>query len=205
MLVMMIGLTACGAPLETEDGECFSNGVWAPDGSTMVFLHRTSSGVHDLWLLPQDGEPSPFLEAPFDERAPRFSPDGRWLAYQSNASGRMEIYVQPFPGPGQRELLSSDGGTEPMWSPDGRELFYRQLDQMMVVPIENEPTFHAGKAQPLFDAGRFESGFGNTNYDVSPDGQRFLMIEREGDSGPARLHLVLNWAEELKRRAPVEN
>ncbi|TDI36338.1 MAG: hypothetical protein E2P02_25555 [Acidobacteria bacterium] len=175
------------------DGEFFSNGVWAPDGATMVFLQRTSSGVYDLWLLPQDGEPSPLLETPFDERAPRFSPDGRWLAYQSNASGRMEIYVQPFPGPGQRELLSSDGGTEPMWSPDGRELFYRQLDQMMVVPIESEPTFHAGKAQPLFDAGRFESGFGNyTNYDVSPDGQRFLMIEAEGDSGPARLHLVLN-------------
>ncbi len=93
-----------------------------------------------------------------------------------------------------------------MWSPDGRELYYRQLDQMMVVPIESEPTFHAGKAQPLFDAGRFQTGFGNfTNYDVSPDGQRFLMIEDEGNSGPAQRHFVLNWAEELKRRAPVED
>ena len=190
--------------LEGVDG--VSTGVWAPDGTTLVFQQRTSSGVHNLWLLPQDGEPSPLLETPFDKRAPRFSPDGRWLAYQSYASGRNEIYVQPFPGPGQRELLSSDGGTEPMWSLDGRELFYRQGNQMMVVPIEIEPAFRAGRAQPLFDAGRFPSGGGFfTNYDVSPDGQRFLMIEGEGNSGPARLHLVLNWAEELKRRAPVEN
>ena len=76
---------------------------------------------------------------------------------------------------------------------------------MMVVPIEIEPTFRAGRAQALFDAGRFPSGEGFSNYDVSLDGQRFLMIESERDSGPARLHLVLNWVEELKRRAPVED
>ena len=188
------------------EGVSILTSAWAPGGATLVFGRRTSPGVHDLWLLPQDGEPSPLLETPFSERAPRFSPDGRWLAYHSDASGQYEIYVQPFPGPGQRELLSSDSGTEPMWSPDGRELFYRQGNQMMVVPIEVEPSFRAGKAQPLFDAGRFPSGSGLfTNYDVSSDGQRFLMIEAEGNSGPARLHLVLNWAEELKRRAPVED
>ena len=188
-----------------ERGSSVYTGAWSPDGATLVF-EEFKSGVRNLWLLPRDGDPSPLLETPFFEGAPRFSPDGRWLAYQSDASGRNEIYVQPFPGPGQRELLSSDGGTEPMWSPDGRELFYRQRNQMMVVPIEIEPTFRAGKAQPLFDAGRFPPGADFfTNYDVSPDGQRFLMIEGEGDSGPARLQLVLNWAEELKRRAPVED
>ena len=93
-----------------------------------------------------------------------------------------------------------------MWSHDGRELFYRQDDQMMVVPVETEPTFRAGRAQPLFDAERFPSGSGFiSNYDVSPDGQRFLMVEGEADSGPARLNLVLNWAEELKRRVPIED
>ena len=95
-----------------EEGSSLFTGAWSPDGATLVFP-KINNVVSNLWLLPRDGDPSPLLETPFFKTAPRFSPDGRWLAYQSDASGRFEIYVQPFPGPGQRELLSSEGGTVP--------------------------------------------------------------------------------------------
>jgi hypothetical protein len=134
------------------------------------------------------------------------SPDGRWLTYVSNESGRDEIYMRPFPGPGGRVLVSTDGGTEPMWSPDGRELFYRLGDKMMAVSITAEQDLSLVTPEALFE-GNYQPGYIaqgiNTNYDIAPDG-RFVMIRPEETSAPTQLNVVLNWFEELKRLVPEQ-
>jgi hypothetical protein len=135
-----------------------------------------------------------------------FSPDGRWLAYMSNESGRDEVYVQPFSvtGLGGTKQISVDGGTEPVWAPDGRELFYRNGDKMMAVTIVTDPELSVGTPRLLFEK-RFLPGpmWARRNYDVSPDGQRFLMIQREQDLVPTEIIVILNWFEELKRLVPT--
>jgi hypothetical protein len=139
------------------------------------------------------------LATRFSETSPTLSPDGRWLAYVSNESGRYEVYVQSYPGPGARLQVSTDGGRAPLWSADGRQLFYRYADQMMAVPVAAGPSFSAGKPRLLFE-GRYAGG-----YDVSPDGRRFLMIRIEEESADkTELHVVLNWFEELKRLVPTK-
>ena len=126
-----------------------------------------------------------------------FSPDGRWVAYQSNESGTFEIYVQPFPGPGGKSPVSADGGLRPKWSRNGRELFFRAGDRMMAAPIEPGPAFASGTARVLFE-GQYAPW-----YDVTPDG-RFLMVRDEQPADPTHLRFVLNWTEELKRLAPIK-
>ena len=177
---------------------------WSPDGQTLAFLEiDPDTGDYDIvrW---RDGNVTPLAAGPFNEGVPRFSPDGRWLAYMSDESGRNEIYVQAYPGPGEKWTLSTDGGTEPVWSRDGRELFYRNGYQMMVVPIQSDPVFRPGAPQLLFE-GPFETNPGGyPNYDVTLDGSRFIMIETE-TTGLNEIHVVLNWYEELKRRVPTDN
>jgi serine/threonine-protein kinase len=145
------------------------------------------------------GDPVPFLITPFDERSPRFSPDGKWLAYVSDESGHDDVYVQPFPGPGSKWLVSIDGGIDPVWSRDGRELFYRQGDQMMAVSVAPKGQFSAGRPQRLFEV-HFDAGDNGPNYDVSPDGQGFVMPRRNQGAMPGELHLVLNWFAEVTAR-----
>ena len=136
--------------------------------------------------------------------APQLSPDGRWMAYASEESGRREIYVQAYPGPGGRWQISSDGGNEPLWSASGRELFYRSGDRMMAVDISTVREFLAGKPRKLFEGSyvRAAGGYVRAQYDVSPDGQRFLMLKAvEQITAPlTQIHVVLNWSDELKRR-----
>ena len=183
---------------------------WSPDGQVLAFLHVPSGANYDIWMLPLDGEPRPFIETPFQERWPTFSPDGRWLAYASDQSGRYEVYVTPFPGPGPKVQISTDGGQSPAWAPNGRELFYRVLPDgegtrsMMVVDIRAVPTFAAGRPKKLFED---ENVWGavTRNYDVTPDGKKFLMIREENQPLEAvtHIHLVLNWFEELKHLVPT--
>ena len=159
---------------------------WSPDGQLLAFIEINPTTGYDIWMLRMD-DPStgsgqvrkaqPFLQTPFNEGAPRFSPDGRWLAYISDESGRNEIYVQPYPGPGGKSQISTDGGTEPVWNPNGRELFYRSGDKMMAVEIATQPGFAAGKARMLFEGQYVPTPATFPNYDVSPDGQRFLMLK----------------------------
>ncbi len=178
---------------------------WSPDGQLLAFFEVNPATGYDIWVLRlSDRKAQPFLRTPFEESVPRFSPDGRWLAYVSNESGRHEIYVQPFPGPGGKLQISSEGGREPAWNPNGRELFYRSGDKMMAVDIATQPSFAAGKPRVLFE-GRYEPSLATApNYDVSPDGQRFLMLKRSeaGEGAPTQINVVLNWFEELKRRVP---
>ncbi len=166
----------------------------------------------DIWILPLQGpdrSPKPFKKSTFDEASAKFSADGRWVAYCSNQSGRSEVYVEPWPGPGMRIQVSSDGGTDPLFSREGPELFYRNGDKMMAVPVAvTAGEFVPGRPAVVwtrrYSHGMSSScgppGVSSANYDVSADGQRFLMIKDETDDIAAtRLVVVLNWAGELAR------
>ncbi len=134
------------------------------------------------------------------------SPDGHWIAYQSNESGQVQVYVRPFPNVEEGKWqISRDGGTEPVWAPRGQELFYRNGEAMMVVGIKTEPTFTAGSPVVLFTGG-YTSGT-VVEYDISPDGQRFLMIKEADEEArqAAQINVVLNWFEELKHLVPIDN
>jgi Tol biopolymer transport system component len=180
---------------------------WSSDGQLLAFIESNPTTGSDIWVLRlSDRKPQPFLQTTFNESVPRFSPDGHWLAYISNESGRFEVYVQPYPGPGGKLQISTEGGTEPVWNRNGRELFYRSGDKMMAVDISTKPNFAAGKARMLFE-GRYErTPATSPNYDVSPDGQRFLMLKPSQQEAPAptQINVVLNWFEELKRRVPAD-
>ena len=156
------------------------------------------------------GSPSCFW-TPFQERGVSLSPDGRWVAYVSDESGRDEVYVRPYPGPGGQVIISTGGGEEVVWGPNGSELFYRNGVQVMVVKVNTAQTFAADVPVPLFVApyaldNAGGGAGGNPNYDVSPDGE-FIFVEQDSPSGVegvSQINVVLNWAEELKRLVPVD-
>jgi serine/threonine-protein kinase len=181
-------------------------GQWSPNGETLAFTEAALATGWDIWTLSlKDGRKvQAFLQTPFNETNPAFSPDGRWVAYQSDESGRDEVYVQPFPGPGSKELVSTDGGTEPAWSRDGRELFYRSGDRMLAVPTTTQPAFRASKPEVLFER-PYWTVYPGRIYDVTADGRRFLMI-KESEQAAAAVHInvVQNWLEELRRLVPVD-
>jgi Tol biopolymer transport system component len=147
----------------------------------------------DLWLLslhtPYDMQP--FKRTPAVERQGALSPDGRWLAYASNESGRSEIYVEPVPGPGGRRQLSSEGGGQPRWVRNGREIIYRNGTKVMSVPVQLRRDFQFGKVVELFDR-KFDPGAAVAGYDVSPDGQTFVMTRSERDN-PTEIRVVIVW------------
>jgi serine/threonine-protein kinase len=180
---------------------------WSPDGQFLAFHVPGPETQRDIWVLRMsDHKAEPFLRTRFVEGAPAFSPDGRWIAYISNESGRPEIYVQPYPGPGGKWQISTEGGSEPVWNPNGRELFYRSGSRMMAVDVTSQPTFAAGRPRMLFEGEYFAVQFPLTSaaYDVTADGQRFLMVkETQAPTAVTQINVVLNWFEELKRRVPV--
>lgn len=180
---------------------------WSPDGQFLGFHENNPKTKKDLWTLRvSDRKAEPFLRTPFNEAGPTFSPDGHWVAYSSDESGRYEIYVQPFPGPGGKWQISTDGGLEPAWNRNGRELFYRSGKKMMAVEVgTTQSSFTAGKPKLLFqsDYVSVSPTQPNTAYDVSPDGQRFLMLKETGRAiSNTQINIVQNWFEELKRRVP---
>ena len=174
---------------------------WSPDGRTLSFYEVNPETGRDLWVLALEGEPSPFLVSPFDERSPVFSPDGEWIAYVSDESGPDEVYLMRYPDAGIRVPVSTDGGQEPAWSGDGGELFYRNEDQMLAVSMVTKPTLEIGQPTLLFE-GRYDrddAASGNPNYDVTADGQRFVMVKGVEGSDQRQIQVVTNWFEELKR------
>jgi len=176
---------------------------FSPDGQLLAFAEVNPTTPGGIWVLQMsDLTAQPFLQTSATLDAPRFSPDGHWLAYISDESGRYEVYVQPYPGSGAKYQISTEGGTEPVWNPNGRELFYRNGNKMMAVNVTTQPTFSAGKPTMLFE-GYLLSTQRLPNYDVSADGQRFLMLKaNEQAQGRAQINAVLNWFEELKHRVP---
>ena len=179
--------------------------TWSSDGQLLAFIDVNPTTGWDIWVLRlNDRKAQPFLQTAFNESAPRFSPDGHWLAYVSDESGHWEIYVQPYPVPGGKWQISADGGMEPVWNPNGRELFYRSGRKMMAVEITTKPGFAAGKPRVLFEGDYLPTPLAFPNFDVSPDGQRFLMLKPSEQETAAltQINVVLNWFEELKRRVP---
>ena len=153
-----------------------------------------------------DQEPRILITSPNNDCCAVFSPDGKWLAYVSTERYQLQVYVSPYPEVDVKYLVSGDQeGGEPVWSRDGTELFYRSGNKMMVVTVETEPTFRVGKPEELFEGSYTVS---STNpgflqyYDISPDGQRFLMI-KTAEGSTAQINVVLNWFEELKRLVPT--
>jgi serine/threonine-protein kinase len=185
---------------------------WVGSGK-LAFVENAEGTGADIRVLDVgagDRTGSVVVQSPADESYPAFSPDGNWLAYMSAASGRSEVYVQPFPGPGQRILISTGGGTAPAWKGDGRELYYQFVQdgalRMMAVPITiSGSTVSAGTPRQLFEATGLNSTGPARGYDVTADGQRFLFARRvEVPAAPAPpMVLVENWLEDLKRLAPV--
>ncbi|MGI8785367.1 MAG: protein kinase domain-containing protein [Acidobacteriota bacterium] len=178
---------------------------WSADGLLLAYTDWDPQTSGDLWILPLKGErkPQPFLRTPFDERESSFSPDGRWMAYSSDESGRIEVYVRPYPGPGEKFQISTDGGMQPIWARNGRELFYRWAEKMMVVPIQTGPQFSAGTPRQLFEGHYvWTTAYGNLpNYDVTADGQGFVTVRGQQEEKAAmQFNVVLNWFEDLKRK-----
>jgi Tol biopolymer transport system component len=174
-------------------------GDWSSDGRTLVYYVITPDEGRDIWALSLGEAPRPLLATPFNERAPAVSPDDRWVAYVSDQSGMDQIYLMPFPDGGRVIPVSTTGGTEPAWSSDGRELFYRAGTQMWMVPVDLA-SGTPGQATLLFDAmyDLDQNSVGVANYDVSPDGQHFLMV-RTAAAGSPTVTLVENWFGELER------
>jgi serine/threonine-protein kinase len=176
----------------------------SPDGRTLGVARLTAENSADVYVLSLAGDPAPraLVTGPAFEGGPQFSPDGRWIAYVSNESGQFQVYLRPYPGPDRRWQVSTDGGTSPLWNHDGKELFYRNGTKMMAVSVSHTPDLTLATPRVIFEQ---RYGYGNTtaltNYDVSADGQRFLMVK--GESGVASLSVVLNWTEELKRLVPA--
>jgi dipeptidyl aminopeptidase/acylaminoacyl peptidase len=193
--------------LTTKQGVSQTPGAVSTDGKWLVFTETDPSTGGNIWALQFDGDRKPqgLLTSRFAEGTPSLSPDGRWLAYRSDESGRNEIYVQPFPGPGGKRLISTEGGEGPMWSRNGRELFYESGDKLMVVDIATQPALTTGPPRLLF-RGRFEANpTGGRGYDVSPDGQRFLRVQAIAPEQPAtHINVVMNWFEELKQKTSAK-
>jgi len=175
----------------------------SPDGHTLLLTKHTPNGGIGTYTLALDGsrKVQPFLQSAAVQDVAQFSPDGHWVAYNSSETGRDEIYVQPYPGPGGKWMISNSGGMYARWSRDGHEIFYRNEDKMMSVTVQTQPGFKAGTPRLLFEGGGY---VGQGNYDVAPDGQHLLMIkEKEAAASAKQLNIVLHWGEELKRRAPA--
>jgi hypothetical protein len=186
-----------------EGGRGTGVSSWSPDGELTAGGGAGATGDLHVWRR-GDAGPQVLRETPSGEGAAMFSPNGHWLAYASNESGRSEIYLEPYPGPGAKERISTEGGTEPMWNRNGRELFYRAGNRMMAVDITTEPAFSAGKPKILFERQYEPTLISNANYDVSADGQRFLMLKGEiEEAAPTQINVVLNWFDELKRLVPT--
>jgi serine/threonine-protein kinase len=180
---------------------------WSHNRNLLACTMQGPKTQDDIWILEMDGDRKlkPFLRTEYKEYNPTFSPDGRWLAYVSNESGRREIYLQEYTNSGRKDKVSIDGGINPVWSRDGRELYYANGKKMMIVKITSEPDFDFDTPETLFEWPDMIPSGGNlgTNYDVSDDG-RFLMVKMSDDI-KVQLICVHNWFEELKRLAPTGN
>jgi Tol biopolymer transport system component len=176
---------------------------WSRDGRYLAYSLINKDGNFDVWVVPTsgDGKPSVVVQTPFNDLNGGFSPDGRFLVYFSNESGRNEIYVRSFPGPGGKWQVSTAGGSDPHWSADGREITYRSADQKVtaVAVKENGDVFEAGVPQPLF-LGRFNPGTVRNRYFPAPDGQKFLIVAPLGRDAMAPTTVVLNWWAGLEKK-----
>jgi serine/threonine protein kinase/Tol biopolymer transport system component len=200
--VTSLGKFDVGEPIISSDrGLAVSS--WSPDGTLLAYSEDHPQTKADIWLLSlQEGTASPLIATAALEYGPRFSPDGEWISYVSNESGKDNVYVQPVTGAGVSVRISPDGGDSPSWAPSGTELFYRKADKLFAVAVSTEPSFRKlGQPHALFEKQRIVS------YNVHPDGNRFLMLREEKrgkETASLEMRLVLGWAEELARLVPKD-
>jgi len=175
---------------------------WSRDGRFLVYRDGPGgrTGRDILYLRPGvDSAPHPFVASEFDESSPALSPDSRWLAYVSDETGRNQVYVRPFPGSGGRWQISTDGGTEPLWAPDGRGIYYRTpAAELMRAEVQTRPAFGVGARRRLFSTAAYTASPILQMYALSPDGSRFLF--QKGETGARQVIVAVNWFEELKHR-----
>lgn len=184
-------------------------GTWSPDGATLDFTELSPDVLWHIFSLDlKSRRITRFLNSPAAEVYPEFSPDGRWMAYASAETGRLEVYVRPFPGPGGKWLISQERGSEPLWARSGSQLYYRSIDgkEVWAVDVQTGAVFSTSKPRLLLKlTERMGVAVPMRAWDVSPDGQRFLMVKLE-DVKPTpvtEMVLVVNWVEDLKRLAPA--
>ena len=181
---------------------------WSRDGKYLLFHLDDPETAADLWYLKrnEDGsgwEPHPFLQTSSNEFVPRLSPDGRYVAYVSDESGQNEVYVQPFPEGGSKVTVSSNGGAKARWSRDGKELFYVEGETLVAVSVSSGSSFSVGSATRLFEHPGLRLGGNYPPYDISADGQRFILAEPVGEFAEApepSIRVVENWFEEFRGR-----
>ena len=192
------------SPLLTEPYYSRHPQAWSPDGGELLFMGAapTSGTGWDILALPltPDASPRPVVQSPFREMQAEFSPDGQWIAFTSNRDGRGEVYVQAYPD-GTPRKVSPSQGTDPVWSPDGDELFYLDGNALMAVPIQTAPTLEIGAPSRLFDADGWIMEVRGHTYDVAADG-RFVVAKTDGFAWGqrGRLTLVMNWLDEVEAR-----
>jgi serine/threonine-protein kinase len=187
-------------PLLAVKGNDIWEGVLSPDGRTVVY-RLGSGGAADIWYRRLDGDTTakPVANTAFAELEPRLSPDGRWVAYQSNESGSFQVYVRPFPGPGARTQVSVGGGVGPVWSRDGRRLYYNSVaQQILVASVTLGSSFTVTSREVLFSGNYLFTGGGHAQYDVSPDGKQILLLRSMG--GTQDIVVVHDWKYELRAR-----
>jgi Tol biopolymer transport system component len=192
---------------ESQDAQIVSD--LSPDANTILFHQESASTEADLMAvnLVDKGKPRILLQTPFKERMATVSPDGNWIAFESNESAVREIYVRSFKNEGRKWQISTDGGRDPLWSPNGKELFFRMGDTIMTVPVTTEhSSFRAGAPEPLFKLD-WGGGLGLGMYfDIAPDGERFIALKQESPKEKidrAHLRFVFNWFDEVTSRVPI--
>jgi Tol biopolymer transport system component len=175
---------------------------WTPDRKLLYRQNDPETGT-DIWEMTLGEAPSTraLIREPSAQTSPTVSPDMRWLAYTSFHSGQAEVWVRPYDGPGRPVMASHDGGEEPLWAPDGLELYFRKGEQVLAVEIFTEPRLSAGTPRVLFEGRYVRNNY--RAYDLAPDGEHFVMI-KEGERWGTRLEVVANWFEKLKELVPRE-
>jgi dipeptidyl aminopeptidase/acylaminoacyl peptidase len=175
---------------------------WSKDGRFLVFNKENENTEIDITLAPLSGDRQPrnYVATEYSDGWAKVSPDGRWLAYQSNESGRFEIYVQSVPEPGRKVIISKGGGKLPRWRSDGKELYYlTEDDRLMATPVRTGASFSAGMPSALFEVRRYDPSAFRYMYDVSADGRKFLVIRPQEEASAQPLTVVQNWTALLKR------
>ena len=177
----------------------------SPTGDVLIYQEQYADRPSALWRLPLrgTGEPRPLFDTGAGEMMPTFSPDGRWVGYVSKQSGRDEVYVRSSTGEGSIFTISNGGGVEPVWSTDGRELFYRADDKMMAVDVMLSTSIAFGKPRVLFEGSYIFGPTESQGFDVSRDGRRFLMLKPERRFEPIPLNVIVNWFDDVRRRVPA--
>jgi serine/threonine-protein kinase len=180
-------------------------GSVTPDGTTLAYVEERPDTSSDIYLMRfADRAPVAFLNSRFAEQYPSFSPDGRFVAYSSNEGGLLEVYVRSYPGPGGRWKISLDYATEPLWSRDGKRLFYRSGTQVWMVDVRTDTGFEHSRPRLLFDKPGYSWSMPTRCWDISLDGRSFLMVKFDPrrDAPATEMIIVKNWFEELKRIVP---